>query len=341
MWQANSLPILPDMINYLEGQPIACNSEEVVQLCVQMVCKLPNAYFILLILLAIQVVWQLGKAPGTHSSFAYIYFHVSFGDIRFVLAATEHLHRCISKLSGRIRQLEDALAALHAKHLTEVHPLLHEDLMQTDERDEADTPADETWVRLPRREMLLMLLVHYLYPSTEYRAQDIEVFWPSRDFITSTDGLQWFGRLTGLPCLPYDFANSVASDSMVQVLRTMTEVATSETLLHLTEIVKESLDETKFFWESIQEPSKLLPFIDLPGGLPNSLRACGTDHSSVLASESAMANQRFRSLVASSDQPWYPSSSKYVGEYCSQRRTKLERHRSSSQSKFYATRGIS
>jgi len=59
---------------------------------------------------------------------------------------------------------------------------------------------------------------------------------------------------------------------MVQVLRTMTEVATSETLLHLTDIVKESLDETKFFWESIQEPSKLLPFIDLPREMPNPLR---------------------------------------------------------------------
>ncbi|KAF8798672.1 hypothetical protein BYT27DRAFT_7203268 [Phlegmacium glaucopus] len=63
---------------------------------------------------------------------------------RFVLAATEHLHRRISKLSGRIRQLEDALAALHAKHSTEVHPLLHEDLMQTDERDESDIPADDS-----------------------------------------------------------------------------------------------------------------------------------------------------------------------------------------------------
>ena len=59
------------------------------------------------------------------------------------MAATEHLHRRISKLSGRIRQLEDALAALHAKHSTDIHPLLHEDLMQTDERDEVDTPADE------------------------------------------------------------------------------------------------------------------------------------------------------------------------------------------------------
>ncbi|KAF8172439.1 fungal-specific transcription factor domain-containing protein [Pholiota molesta] len=54
---------------------------------------------------------------------------------RFVLAATEHLHRRIANLSGRIRLLEDALALLHAKHSTEPHPLLHEDLIQTDERD--------------------------------------------------------------------------------------------------------------------------------------------------------------------------------------------------------------
>ncbi|KAF9266909.1 hypothetical protein L218DRAFT_956006 [Marasmius fiardii PR-910] len=43
---------------------------------------------------------------------------------RFVLAATEHLHRRISKLSGRIRELEDALGALHNKHSTQPHPLL-------------------------------------------------------------------------------------------------------------------------------------------------------------------------------------------------------------------------
>ncbi|KAF8973258.1 hypothetical protein BDZ97DRAFT_1912814 [Flammula alnicola] len=100
-----------------------------------------------------------------------------------------------------------------------------------------------------------------------------------KDFVTTTDGLQRFGRLTGLPCLPYDFANSVASDSMVQVLRTMTEVATNETLLHLAEIVKASLNDTKFFWESVEEPSKLLPFIDLP------------------IEEVEVANQHFRSLV--------------------------------------------
>ncbi|KJA16557.1 hypothetical protein HYPSUDRAFT_80028 [Hypholoma sublateritium FD-334 SS-4] len=54
---------------------------------------------------------------------------------RFVLAATEHLHRRIANLSGRIRQLEDALSALHAKHSTDPHPLLHEDLIHIAERD--------------------------------------------------------------------------------------------------------------------------------------------------------------------------------------------------------------
>ncbi|PPQ72964.1 hypothetical protein CVT24_000166 [Panaeolus cyanescens] len=63
---------------------------------------------------------------------------------RFVLAATEHLHRRISRLSGRIRQLEDALAALHAKHSSEPHPLLHDDLIIPDEKEgEGDIGGDE------------------------------------------------------------------------------------------------------------------------------------------------------------------------------------------------------
>ncbi|KIY61576.1 hypothetical protein CYLTODRAFT_495190 [Cylindrobasidium torrendii FP15055 ss-10] len=43
---------------------------------------------------------------------------------RFVLAATEHLHKRIGKLSDRVRLLEDALAALHSEHSSEPHPLL-------------------------------------------------------------------------------------------------------------------------------------------------------------------------------------------------------------------------
>ncbi|KAJ7497325.1 hypothetical protein FB451DRAFT_1550225 [Mycena latifolia] len=100
-----------------------------------------------------------------------------------------------------------------------------------------------------------------------------------KDFITATDGLSRLGRLTSLPCIPYDFANSVASDSMVQVMRTMSEVTTGETLAHLSKLVKESLDATKSFWESVEEDSKLLPLVDITAG------------------QELAANQTFRSLV--------------------------------------------
>ena len=43
---------------------------------------------------------------------------------RFVVAATEHLHRRILTLHDRVRQLEDALSTLQAKHSAETHPLL-------------------------------------------------------------------------------------------------------------------------------------------------------------------------------------------------------------------------
>lgn len=50
---------------------------------------------------------------------------------------------------------------------------------------------------------------------------------------------------------------------MVQVMRTMTEVATNETLLHLAKLVKESLDDSKSFWEVLREESRLLPLVDI------------------------------------------------------------------------------
>ncbi|KAF7315636.1 hypothetical protein MIND_00079100 [Mycena indigotica] len=84
-----------------------------------------------------------------------------------------------------------------------------------------------------------------------------------KDFITLVDGLERLGRITALPCIPYDFANSGASDCLVQVMRTMSEVTSAETLAHLSKLVKESLETTKDFWESVQAESKLLPFVDL------------------------------------------------------------------------------
>lgn len=54
---------------------------------------------------------------------------ITYCSFRFVLAATEHLHKRIAKISDRVRQLEDALASLQAKHYNEPHPLLQDDLL--------------------------------------------------------------------------------------------------------------------------------------------------------------------------------------------------------------------
>ncbi|EIW75306.1 hypothetical protein CONPUDRAFT_140195 [Coniophora puteana RWD-64-598 SS2] len=55
---------------------------------------------------------------------------------RFVLAATEHFHRRITKMSDRIRLLEDALASLQSQHSSEPHPLLRDDLLGVNQRDD-------------------------------------------------------------------------------------------------------------------------------------------------------------------------------------------------------------
>ena len=86
-----------------------------------------------------------------------------------------------------------------------------------------------------------------------------------RDFVADAEGLDRLARLTSLPCLPYDFANSVGSDSLVQVIRTMAESATTETLAFLTKLVQESLDEFKDFWQTMEEQSKLLSMVEFTG----------------------------------------------------------------------------
>ncbi|KAI0666580.1 hypothetical protein C8Q78DRAFT_1176707 [Trametes maxima] len=101
-----------------------------------------------------------------------------------------------------------------------------------------------------------------------------------RDFVNDTEGLDSLARLTSLPCLPYDFANSVGSDSLVQVIRTMAESATTETLTFLIKLVQESLEECKDFWGSMQEQSKLLSLVEFAAG-----------------EDEVKANERFRKLI--------------------------------------------
>ncbi|KAJ3003126.1 hypothetical protein NUW54_g5466 [Trametes sanguinea] len=63
---------------------------------------------------------------------------------RFVLAATEHLHRRIAKMSERIHQLEDALAITQAKCSNDPHPLLSDGKMQVRGLEEDDeTPLED------------------------------------------------------------------------------------------------------------------------------------------------------------------------------------------------------
>ncbi|KAK0209958.1 fungal-specific transcription factor domain-containing protein [Desarmillaria ectypa] len=61
---------------------------------------------------------------------------------RFVLAATEHLHRKVARLTGRIRQLEDALSTTQAQFSDVPHPLLHDDFAESEGSPCADVPLD-------------------------------------------------------------------------------------------------------------------------------------------------------------------------------------------------------
>ncbi|KAK0440198.1 uncharacterized protein EV420DRAFT_1650587 [Desarmillaria tabescens] len=61
---------------------------------------------------------------------------------RFVLAATEHLHRKVARLTGRIRQLEDALSTTQAQFSDTPHPLLHDDFAESEGSPCADVPLD-------------------------------------------------------------------------------------------------------------------------------------------------------------------------------------------------------
>jgi E3 ubiquitin-protein ligase HUWE1 len=88
------------------------------------------------------------------------------------------------------------------------------------------------------------------------------------EFISTMGGLEFLGRITALPCLPYDFGNSLSSDSLVQVVRTLAEANAPDTLAFLSRLVKKSLDENTEFWESPSGPSKLANMIDFSGTLP-------------------------------------------------------------------------
>ena len=66
--------------------------------------------------------------------------------LSFVMAATDHLHRRMAKMSERIRQLEDALSILHNRTTDadshEPHPLLRDEFLSI-KAHKADEPPDD------------------------------------------------------------------------------------------------------------------------------------------------------------------------------------------------------
>lgn len=66
---------------------------------------------------------------------------------RFILADTEQLHRKISEMSERIRQLEDTVAIFQAGVSNERHPLLRDDLLTIKFGPEVRRTVDEEHTR--------------------------------------------------------------------------------------------------------------------------------------------------------------------------------------------------
>jgi E3 ubiquitin-protein ligase HUWE1 len=86
-----------------------------------------------------------------------------------------------------------------------------------------------------------------------------------QEFVDSTDGLDRLGHLYTLPCLPLGYGSSLAADSMVQLLRSMTEVSATKTLESLTKQVQLSLEETKAFWQEPSDKSRLAQLMERAG----------------------------------------------------------------------------
>ncbi|KAG8879106.1 hypothetical protein FRB97_002021 [Tulasnella sp. 331] len=78
-----------------------------------------------------------------------------------------------------------------------------------------------------------------------------------RDFVTIYNGLERIGSLLALPALPIRFSESAAAESMLGIFRTMAELNPKETLSGLAKTVRSALDDTKAFWERMDEESKM------------------------------------------------------------------------------------
>lgn len=69
-----------------------------------------------------------------------------------------------------------------------------------------------------------------------------------KDFLKA-DGLTKLLKFYSLPCLPYNFSNSMAADSLATLIRLMTEVSSQSVITAMLVDLKESVAETKSVWD--------------------------------------------------------------------------------------------
>ncbi|KAI5997758.1 hypothetical protein EDC04DRAFT_3125428 [Pisolithus marmoratus] len=137
---------------------------------------------------------------------------------RFVFAATEHLHRQLAKTRERIRQLEDALRVLQAKHSTEPHPLLQPEFLGTSRRDDDVGPHTTEGLEDHTPELVEALGTLSISDSGESHffgptgGSNVSTYYPKSyiDYVPSQDfagGLFDSARDSNGPQLPQEIAN--------------------------------------------------------------------------------------------------------------------------------------
>ena len=94
-----------------------------------------------------QAAFRRGKVQGRRFILRSFRPWWSYTPLRFILADTEQLHRKISEMSERIRQLEDALAIFQAGVSSERHPLLRDELLSIKFGPEVRRTVDEEHTR--------------------------------------------------------------------------------------------------------------------------------------------------------------------------------------------------
>ncbi|TIB37190.1 hypothetical protein E3P86_02254 [Wallemia ichthyophaga] len=76
-------------------------------------------------------------------------------------------------------------------------------------------------------------------------------------------GLERLGRFFGLPCLPYDFSISRASEAIAQLGRVLIEIKPEVTLMWSMEQVREKLESTRHIWSEMRNKSLFIKMKDL------------------------------------------------------------------------------